>query len=154
LIAKPNIETQEQLQAGKMKFALWDITLSISLFTTILGLLSIYNSDTDLTNSLSAFSSQFILLFEFGYYAYFSTLSFFIISLAFMLIFKPDELSPLKRAFLVSLQYARWYALFLFLSLPLLAIYIDKLFTNMLTIDKFTRTYSIQSTIALISLAY
>lgn len=137
LFLKPQIETQEQLKSGRMKYALWDIFLSVSLFTTVVGVLNVYNQKVDLATSLTAFSSQFVLLVEFGYYAYFSTFSFFIIVCIFMFILKPADVHPFKGAYLASLHYARCYALFLFLFLPLLVLYINALFTELVTIDEF-----------------
>lgn len=145
LIFKPVIENQEQLHSGNMKFALWDVFLSISLFTTIIGLLSILEPNSDLNSILSVFSSQFTLLFEFGYIAYFSTFVFFILMLVFMSIFRTNDNDPLKGAFLVSLHYARFYALFLFCFLPFLLVYMQSLFTELMTIEEFTNKYLFES---------
>lgn len=150
LVVNPSVESTGQLATGEMRFALWDIFLSVSLFTTILGLLTVYKPNTDLVDSLSAFSSQFVLLLEFGYYAYVSTFSFFILTWAFMHLFKVPNLSPLHGAFLASLHYARCYALFLFFFLPIVATYINLLFTDLLSINEFTQIYSGESWIALI----
>lgn len=150
LILKPEIERPEQLKAGRMKFALWDIFLSLSLFMVVIGFLSVYNPTVDVINTLSALPSQFFLLLQFGYYAYFSTIAFFIITLVVMLVVRPVGIDPFKGAYMTSLHYARCYALFLFLFLPLVAIYINTMFSELLTINEFTNKHGLKSLVALI----
>lgn len=150
LITNPEIEKKESLTEGKMKYALWDIFLSISLFTVVIGFFTVFNPKNDIQETLSVFSSQFILLIEFGYYAFFSTTSFFVISAILLIILRKNIKSAIEAAFLSSLHYARCYALFLFLFLPLVSIYINAMFSELMTIQEFTQEHSQKSWLCLL----
>jgi hypothetical protein len=115
-IKKPQIEETLDLPDGEMKYALWDIISVVSLFTVLTGIMSLFDNN-NYNKALGVFSNQFTLYFQFGYYAFWSTLTFFIIIfIALSLRFRKFELN---KAFLCTLQYARFYALFLFLLFPL-----------------------------------
>ncbi len=149
LILKPKIDNREQLATGRMKFALLDIFLSVSLFSVLAALLSVFNPELDINNSLSVFSSQFVLLLTFGYYGYCSTAAFFVISASFMYIFRPTNNHPFEAAFLASLHYARCYSLALFLFVPLVAIYLNSMFTELLTVNEFMENHILEGYLAL-----
>jgi hypothetical protein len=149
LIIAPAVEKEEQIKNGRMKYALLDIFLSISLFSTIIAILAIF-SDADLTRSLSAFSSQFALLLEFGYYAYFSVTVFFLIIFFSVRMSCQSWSLAFRKAFIISLQYARFYALFLSLFLPLVVVYLSYLFDEFLSPEQFANKFATESSVALV----
>ncbi|WP_119967609.1 hypothetical protein [Shewanella japonica] len=120
----PLIETETEFSTGYMRYALWDIVSVISLFTVSVGLMSLFDNN-NYSDSLSLFKNQFTFYFQFGFYAFWSTLMFFILTSVVVSV-RHLELR-FKEAFLCSFQYARYYALFLFLFFPLIAWYIHYL---------------------------
>lgn len=123
-IRNPRIEVEPEFSSGNMRYALWDIVSVISLFTVSVGLINLFDNK-NYSDSLSLFKNQFTFYFQFGYYAFWSGLIFFILT-SVVLTVRFLEFR-IKDAFLCTFQYVRYYALFLFLFFPLIAWYINHL---------------------------
>ena len=137
-IIHPKIESEDEFQEGELRYALWDVFLSISLCFTTLSLLALFSIDTSLKNYLSVFSNTIGIFFSFGYYAATSIFSFFFLSLTYVFIFSNQCSDIFKKAQILSLHYARLYALALFVLLPAFLIYIKYYFESLATVQEFT----------------
>lgn len=123
-IWNPRIEKASEFSTGYMRYALWDIVSVISLFTVSVGVMNLVDNN-NYSDSLNIFKNQFTFYFQFGYYAFWSTLIFFILTSVIVSVLNLEL--RFKEAFLCSFQYARYYALLLFLFFPLIAWYIHYL---------------------------
>ena len=141
-IFNPHVETEYEIPNGNMKYSLWDIVSVISLFTVVTGFINLF-SQQDYNRALSLFSSQFTFYFQFGYYAFWSTFIFFILySITLSIRFWRLKL---KEPFLCSLQYARFYALFLFLFFPLVAWHLNYILYEVSTIKEYVSKNTVWS---------
>ena len=150
----PKIETMDQFKTGDLRFGLWDIILTISLFGTTLGLLSIFYSDSNLSEYMAVFTVQFMVPFEFGWYAFSYTAIFYCILLAVTFALSLDKEKAFRKAFLIALHYARCYALFLFLIMPLIPIYLHVMFKEVIVFKEFAeRNYGASLSVSLVYVA-
>jgi hypothetical protein len=115
-ILDPHIEDTSEFPKGEMRYALWDIISVISLFAVSTAIFGLFNN-INFNEVLSIFPNPFILYFQFGYYAFWYTFVFYLLILIFMRI--RYGLFKLNKALLLTLHFARCYALFIFLLFPL-----------------------------------
>ncbi|MFT7411663.1 MAG: hypothetical protein ACI9J4_000002 [Paraglaciecola sp.] len=147
----PNVETEPEFTNGDMRYSLWDIVSVTSLFTVVTGLVNLVDQE-NYGNALSLFSNQFTFYFQFGYYAFWSTLMFFILT-SVALLMRSWKLR-LKEAFFCSLQYARFYALFLLLFFPLIAWYINYLLYEVSNMNEYVGKNPIKSFSVFVAFIY
>ena len=119
-LRRPYVETQDEIETGNMRFALYDIFLSVSLFAVIASLMSIAIYDLKASDLFSIFWDQALVYIVFGFKAYLSVVFFFCILWIFLLFEKKPN--KIEVCFLASLHFARWMALFLFLFFPLIVL--------------------------------
>lgn len=137
LLFRPRVETLAELGQGRMRYALYDILLSLSVVALIVTYSSAFAVGVDLSSTASVFSSIQALFLGFAYYAYFSTGCFFVLILACMGVRKPAGHTRIQGAFLLTLHYALCYSLFLLLIVPLLLFLVDQSLQGVLTIDEY-----------------
>lgn len=137
LLLCPRVETLAELGQGQMRYALYDILLSLSVVALIVAYSSTFVIGVGLSSAASVFSSIQALFLGFAYYAYFSTGCFFLLTLICMGFRRPAGYTSIQGAFLLTLHYARCYSLFLLLIVPLLLFLINRLLEGVLTIDEY-----------------
>ncbi|EPS7037159.1 hypothetical protein ACVG95_004747 [Pseudomonas aeruginosa] len=137
LLLRPRVETLTELGQGQMRYALYDVLLSLSVVALIVAYSSAFVWGVDLSSAASVFSNIQALFLGFAYYAYFSTGCFFLLVLICMGIRKPTGHTCIQGALLLSLHYARCYSLFLLLIVPLLLFLIGRSLQGALTIDEY-----------------
>lgn len=137
LLFRPRVETLAELGQGQMRYALYDVLLSLSVVALIVAYSSAFVVGVDLSSAASVFSNIQALFLGFAYYAYFSTGCFFLLILACMGIRRPAGHTRTQGAFLLTLHYARCYSLFLLLIVPLSLFLVDRSLQGMLTIDEY-----------------
>ncbi|MBG0843495.1 hypothetical protein [Ectopseudomonas toyotomiensis] len=139
LLFSPRVETLAELGQGQMRYALYDILLSLSVVALIVAYSSAFVVGVDLSSTASVFSNIQALFLGCAYYAYFSTGCFFLLILACMGIRRPAGHTRIQGALLLTLHYARCYSLFLLLIVPLLLFLVDRSLQGMLTIDEYLK---------------
>lgn len=149
LFVNPKVESETQFSTGDMKYALWDIVLSLTLTGIVITLIAMVVGSSDFVQALSIFGSQFEGLIHFGYYGYFSTAIFFIISLV-ILTAKERNKTVFKRAFLASMHYARYYAFVLILFVPLFYYLAYQSIINIVGINEYIKAKSLESWVVLL----
>ncbi|EIA0836479.1 hypothetical protein ACN5YO_004588 [Vibrio parahaemolyticus] len=125
LVLKPKIAIDEDLtiaplrsEKGVLRFGLWDLYLSASLMLVFTVLIDILFG-TSYVSFLETLKQEILIPLEFGYYGFWYTFIFFIISMVVCSFLKVARKQPhinvVKQSCILMSQYARVYALVMFL---------------------------------------
>jgi hypothetical protein len=138
-LRRPCVETKDELKTGYMRFALYDIFLSVSLLAVIASLMSAAIYELKASDLLSIFWDQAVLYMAFGFQAYLSVAFFFCILWIFLLFEKKPN--RIEICFLASLHFARWMALFLLAFFPLIVFDLHFIFHQGMSLEQYIQQH-------------
>jgi len=138
-LRRPYVETKDEIETGNMRFALYDIFLSISLLAVIASLMSVAIYDLKASDLLSVFWDQALFYMVIGFQAYLSVGFFYCILWIFLLCAKKPN--KIELCFLASLHFARWVALFLYLFFPLIVFDLHFIFHQGISLQQYIQQH-------------
>ncbi|WP_341501923.1 hypothetical protein [Gallaecimonas sp. GXIMD4217] len=140
---RPDIVEADYKKEGGLSYALLDIVYAVTLISFFIAVIDLV-FHRNLSVAWSLFSSQFTILAQITYYALFSTVAFFLLLYMVEMVSK-RKINVSSSVFLCSLQYARFYSVFIFFFFPIVVFYMNLLLIEQTTMDKFVEDNFIAS---------
>jgi hypothetical protein len=139
-ILKSNIECTS-IRDSDLKFAFWDVFLALSLAVTVIFLMAIFNPSIDPEKYLPIFTSNLGAFLTFLLDAYISIAAFFVIIFVVSNILSYRSFVGWKKPFIATLQFARWYGVFIFIFIPIFVWGFDKMISDLISYEYIADLY-------------